>query len=201
MNRKILITASLATLMATGALAQTTAPAPAPVAPAPQAAPATPATPAPARTTAAMHGEMTTGKIVGISIYAPTERAAAAPTTAPATTAAPATTGSTAPGATAMGTSAPAAMTVSVVTDEQWRSMRDQHESIGKIDDLVIGQDGRISQAIVGVGGFLGIGEKKVALQLADVKLMRSEDGTLFGIVMRTKQQLQDMPEFTASRS
>lgn len=187
MNRKILVTASLATLLATGALAQTTAPAPAP-APAPQAAPASPA---PATRAAEAHGALTTGKLVGISIYAPKAdgSAAAAPAAAPVTD--PATTGST----------MPAAMTVAMVSDEQWRAMRDRHESIGKIDDLVIGQDGRISQAIVGVGGFLGIGEKKVALQLSDVRLMRSEDGTLFGIVMRTKQQLQDMPEFTASRS
>jgi hypothetical protein len=182
MNRKVLVTASLATLLATGALAQTTAPAPAP-APAPQAAPATPATP-PAAT--AMHGELTTNKIVGISIYAPREDArAAAPMADPTTT----------------GSTMPSAMTVSMVSDEQWRAMRDRHESIGKVDDLVIGQDGRIAQAIVGVGGFLGIGEKKVALPLSEIRLMRSEDGTLFGVVMRTKQQLKDMPEFVASRS
>jgi hypothetical protein len=232
MFRTFLATASVIAILATGAPAQTqtqTAPADTPrtTAPAPTTRPA-----APARTTAADTGvylsanEITTGKIVGISIYAPKPEGAAATrssdpvttgstpgATAPSTTAT--TPGATAPTTPTPGATAPAApgaamapagtagmtFTPTPVSDEQWRAMRDRHDSIGKVDDLVLGADGRLSHAIIGVGGFLGIGEKKVALEWSEVKLMRSSDGTLFGVIVRTKQQLQEMPRFMGERT
>jgi PRC-barrel domain len=53
-----------------------------------------------------------------------------------------------------------------------WRSSRivgaivynDHDERIGTVDDLVIRQDGRISEAVLSVGGFLHIGAKLVAV-------------------------------------
>jgi len=92
-------------------------------------------------------------------------------------------------------------MAITPVSDEQWRTMRDQHDSIGTISDLLVGADGRISHAVLGVGGFLGIGEKNVALPLGQLRLMRQADGTLVGFVTSTKKQLNDMPAFDASRS
>jgi hypothetical protein len=185
MIRTTLLSASVATLLATGVMAQTAAPAPQqPAAPA-QAQPMRPAAPANAAIGAQ---QLTTSKIVGISIYAPKPDQASTATTAPMTT------GSTVAPAAAQ-------MTVTPVSDEQWRTMRDRHDSIGKIDDLVIGADGRITHAVLGVGGFLGIGEKNVALSLPDIKFMRMADGTLVGFVTSTKKQLQDMPAFTPART
>lgn len=184
MIRTTLLSASVAALLATGALAQTAAPAPQqPAAPAAQAQPMTP----PA-TTAMGANQLTTSKIVGITIYAPK------PDQASTTTTAPVTTGSTV---------APAGSTMAVtpVSDEQWRTMRDRHDSIGEIDDLVIAADGRISHSVLGVGGFLGIGEKNVAIPLSEIKFMRMSDGTLVGFVTTTKKQLQDMPAFTPART
>ncbi len=40
----------------------------------------------------------------------------------------------------------------------------DKGEKIGKIDDLVVAPDGTLSIAVVNVGGFLGLGEHRVAL-------------------------------------
>ena len=37
-------------------------------------------------------------------------------------------------------------------------------ERIGTVDDLIVGQDGRISEAVLSVGGFLRIGAKLVAV-------------------------------------
>lgn len=185
MIRTTLLTASVATLLATGALAQTATPAPQQPAAPTQAQPMRPMTPAATEMGAQ---QLTTSKIVGMSIYAPKPDQAATGTNAPMTT------GSTA---------APSSthMQLTPVTDEQWRTMRDRHDSIGKIDDLVIGTDGRISHAVLGVGGFLGIGEKTVALPLTDIKFMRMSDGTLVGFVTSTKKQLQDMPAFTPART
>jgi sporulation protein YlmC with PRC-barrel domain len=40
----------------------------------------------------------------------------------------------------------------------------DRDERIGAVDDLIVGQDGRISEAVLSVGGFLGLGAKLVAV-------------------------------------
>jgi sporulation protein YlmC with PRC-barrel domain len=40
----------------------------------------------------------------------------------------------------------------------------DRDERIGTVDDLIVGQDGRISEAVLSVGGFLGLGAKLVAV-------------------------------------
>src|ERR1700753_784804 len=42
--------------------------------------------------------------------------------------------------------------------------------TVGKIDDVLIDKSGKITALIVGVGGFLGMGEKDVALPFAAVK-------------------------------
>lgn len=192
MFRTFLATASVAAMLATGAMAQTQTPA-TPASPAPMERQTPAARTAPAASDTAVHlsaNEFSANKLIGISIYAPkpdnASAAASDPATTASTTAAPAAAGAIAP---------------TPVSDEQWRGMRDRHDSIGKIDDLVIGADGRISHAVIGVGGFLGIGEKKVALEMREVKLMRQSDGTVFGVVMRTKQQLQEMPRFAGERS
>lgn len=55
-------------------------------------------------------------------------------------------------------------------TDGGWRSSRivgatvynDSNQSIGTVDDLIVGQDGKIGTAVISVGGFLGMGSKLV---------------------------------------
>jgi hypothetical protein len=71
----------------------------------------------------------------------------------------------------------------------------DQNARIGEIDDLVLTGDhakGYNVYAIVGVGGFLGIGERKVATPLSNLPKV---DGKF---VMRgvTKETLKDWPEY-----
>ncbi|MRX51714.1 hypothetical protein GI374_15020 [Paracoccus sp. S-4012] len=44
-------------------------------------------------------------------------------------------------------------------------------ENIGSINDLIMDETGQITAAIVGVGGFLGIGEKQVAIDWANLKI------------------------------
>lgn len=51
-------------------------------------------------------------------------------------------------------------------------------ENIGEIDDIVLDRDGRAVALIVGVGGFLGIGEKNVAIPFDAVEI---SEGRLAG--------------------
>jgi hypothetical protein len=48
-------------------------------------------------------------------------------------------------------------------------------ENVGEIDDVVLGRDGRVVAVIVGVGGFLGIGEKKVAIPFEALEIVASD--------------------------
>jgi len=49
------------------------------------------------------------------------------------------------------------------------------NESIGDINDVVLDRNGRIMAAVVGVGGFLGIGEKDVAVPFESLEFMSKE--------------------------
>ena len=48
----------------------------------------------------------------------------------------------------------------------------DNNESIGAINDLLTEKDGKIKAVVIGVGGFLGIGEHLVAIPYEKVKFV-----------------------------
>jgi hypothetical protein len=47
----------------------------------------------------------------------------------------------------------------------------DRDEKIGSVDDLVLGKDNKADEVIVSVGGFLGMGNKLVAVPYTQLKL------------------------------
>jgi hypothetical protein len=67
--------------------------------------------------------------------------------------------------------------------------------TIGEVSDLVVTEDGRVEAVVVGVGGFLGIGEKRVALAWNSIKLSE-QDGRRVILVSATRGQLEGMPAF-----
>src|SRR5215467_9784649 len=46
----------------------------------------------------------------------------------------------------------------------------DQGEKIGAIKDLMFDKSGNVASVVIGVGGFLGMGERDVAVKWADLK-------------------------------
>ena len=46
----------------------------------------------------------------------------------------------------------------------------DANEKIGAIKELMVDKSGNIASAVIGVGGFLGMGEHDVAVKFADLK-------------------------------
>lgn len=68
----------------------------------------------------------------------------------------------------------------------------DANEKIGLVDDLIITPDQFVSYAIVGVGGFLGLGRKEVAVP---VSLLNDQQGKLV-LPGATKDALKAMPQF-----
>jgi hypothetical protein len=71
------------------------------------------------------------------------------------------------------------------------------NESIGDINDVLIGSDGKIAAVIVGVGGFLGMGEKNVALPFDQLVFAKDADDDLIVNTTATKESLQAAPEYT----
>ena len=71
----------------------------------------------------------------------------------------------------------------------------DGEATIGEVSDLVVTEDGRVEAVVVGVGGFLGIGEKRVALAWDSVRLVE-RDGERVFLVSATRGQLEAMPAF-----
>jgi hypothetical protein len=70
-------------------------------------------------------------------------------------------------------------------------------ESIGKISDLIIQEDGGIAAAVVGVGGFLGIGEKWVAVPFDTISITQMPDSDDVKLTTtETAESLQAAPEF-----
>lgn len=67
--------------------------------------------------------------------------------------------------------------------------------SLGDVNDIVIGADGSVSQLVVGVGGFLGIGEKDVAIDYKTAQLAE-RNGDRWLIVEMSKEQLESAPAF-----
>ena len=92
------------------------------------------------------------------------------------------------------GTSAPARMEGSHLIGLTLRN--NANESIGSIDDVIVDRDGRVRQVVVSVGGFLGIGERKVAIAWDQLRFERD-----VAMVNLTKDQLRAMPEYRASRT
>lgn len=54
---------------------------------------------------------------------------------------------------------------------------------------------GQQAQAVVDVGGFLGLGAKPVALPVSSLNFMRDESGKVHATTTMTKDQLKDLPE------
>ena len=65
-------------------------------------------------------------------------------------------------------------------------------EEVGEIDDLVLGQD-QTHYAILSVGGFLGLGDKQVAIPLEQLRL---GDDRTYLMSAETEEQLEAMPEY-----
>jgi sporulation protein YlmC with PRC-barrel domain len=71
-------------------------------------------------------------------------------------------------------------------------------ETVGDINDVIVGLDGKIQGVVIGVGGFLGLGEKDVAVQM-DKLTVQPQDANKSNvrlILNSTKADLEAAPEF-----
>ncbi|WP_404403000.1 PRC-barrel domain-containing protein [Pelagibacterium halotolerans] len=72
----------------------------------------------------------------------------------------------------------------------------EESETIGEVNDFVLGENGQIAAVVVGVGGFLGIGQKDVAIKWADLELGMDPNGEQRLVSSMTREQLENAAEF-----
>jgi len=101
---------------------------------------------------------------------------------------------------------------------DQWRGSQligldvynNAKENIGDINDVILGKDGKIELIVVGVGGWLGMGQHDVALRWEQVSFSdqppkgesaNAEQGEKpdHAMVNMTKDQLKALPAFKYS--
>lgn len=72
-------------------------------------------------------------------------------------------------------------------------------EEVGSISDLIIDQNGQVVGVVVGVGGFLGMGEKDVAIGWDDVRKSGAADEQELQIDV-TREELETASEFKGTK-
>jgi len=90
------------------------------------------------------------------------------------------------------------ALPTSAKTVSDWykQDIYDPSDSkIGKIDDVLVSDSGQVNAVIVGVGGFLGAGEKDVAVPFSAVK-QTTKNNKMYLTMDTTKDALKSAPGF-----
>jgi len=67
---------------------------------------------------------------------------------------------------------------------------------VGDINDLVVASDGTVDAVVIGVGGFLGVGEKDVAVPFDSISWKTDPNGMLQLVLAATEEQLKAAPAF-----
>lgn len=73
---------------------------------------------------------------------------------------------------------------------------------VGEISDLVIGQDSQVKAVLVDVGGFLGMGEKSVAVSMDQLSIIRDGDSEndYFIVFKADRAALENAPAFEMAK-
>ena len=69
---------------------------------------------------------------------------------------------------------------------------------VGEVNDVVLDWDGSIKAVVLGVGGFLGLGEKDVAIEMASLRKVRESNDAndWFLVVHSSKDMLTSAPAY-----
>ncbi|MBC7137482.1 MAG: PRC-barrel domain-containing protein [Defluviimonas sp.] len=76
-------------------------------------------------------------------------------------------------------------------------------ENAGEINDVLMSRDGQAKAILVDVGGFLGIGEKTVAVDMGQLRIIEDGDdaGDYFVAFSASREALENAPEFEMDES
>ena len=73
-------------------------------------------------------------------------------------------------------------------------------ERIGEVNEIVLSKDGKVAAVVIGVGGFLGMGEHEVAVKFESLRLTQDANNNTIVALSATKDSLKTAPEWRWSR-
>lgn len=82
-----------------------------------------------------------------------------------------------------------------IIGETVYSGTGDDAENIGSISDIVLSPEGEVEAVVIGVGGFLGIGKKAVAIEYPLVQ-WTERDGNRYLVVETTREALEALPTF-----
>ena len=108
----------------------------------------------------------------------------------------------------ALASTAFAANTMTAAPSESWtvtnyykQNVYDPKEAkIGTVDDVLVDKSGKVTGLVVGVGGFLGAGEKDVIVPFTAIKTQKKDDKWWLTLD-ETKDGLKNAPGFEYDRA
>ena len=74
-------------------------------------------------------------------------------------------------------------------------------EDIGDVNEIILANDGKVRAVVIGVGGFLGMGERDVAVSFNSLKIARDSDNDEVITVNATKESLKSAPQWERRRT
>ena len=85
-----------------------------------------------------------------------------------------------------------------IIGESVYNGTADDAQSIGKVTDVVFDKDGQAKSIVLGVGGFLGVGQKDVAVPFDALQVQRKANSSSIDkiTVSYTKDQLTNAPKF-----
>jgi sporulation protein YlmC with PRC-barrel domain len=114
----------------------------------------------------------------------------------------------------------PSTQAAPVPAQGQWRASKligvdvynEANEKLGEINELILTSTGQVAGAVIGVGGFLGMGEHDIMVSMDKLKFSNEADKTTTGaaktdrddkqwypdraVMNASKDQLKQMPQF-----
>lgn len=102
-------------------------------------------------------------------------------------------------------TASPAASSDKMMLKGKWRASKlmgvdvynEANEKLGDINELILDKDGKVNAVVIGVGGFLGMGQKNVAVPFDKISATQNpQDGTIKLTTTETAESLKAAPEF-----
>ena len=75
---------------------------------------------------------------------------------------------------------------------------RKEWNDVGEVNDVVLDWDGSVKAVVLGVGGFLGLGEKDVAIEMSSLRKVRetNDSNDWFLVVNSSKDLLTSAPAY-----
>ncbi len=70
----------------------------------------------------------------------------------------------------------------------------------GDVEDLILNENNQVEGVIIGIGGFLGVGEKRIGVRYSALEFADKDGKTIVSLPQATKDVLNSLPEYKRSR-